>query len=92
MFEKRFTDMTDEEVNGMSLQEYEIHKEKNKQHNAWYVAKVIKGRIHDAPVLSEYITFIVSDKPDAACSSLIKNCCMSIPRKTVSRLKKAFLA
>ena len=26
--------------------------------------KVIKGRIHDAPVLSEYITSIVSDKPN----------------------------
>ena len=39
-------------MNGMSLQVYEIHKEK-KQDNAWYVAKVIKERIHDAPVLSE---------------------------------------
>ena len=28
-FEKIFTDMTDEEVNGMSLQEYEIHKGKD---------------------------------------------------------------
>ena len=55
--------MTDEEVNGMSLQEYEIYEEKRMQDNAWYVAKVIKDRIHDAPVLSEYITSIVSDKP-----------------------------
>ena len=55
--------MTDEEVNGMSLQEYEIHKEK-RQDNAWYAEKVIKGRIHDAPVLSKYITSIVSDKPN----------------------------
>ena len=60
---KRFTDMTDEEVTSMSLQEYEIHKEK-KQNNAWYVAKVIEGRIYDAPVLSEYITSFVSDKPN----------------------------
>ena len=60
---KRFTDMTDEEVTSMSLQEYEIHKEK-KQNNAWYVAKVIEGRIYDAPVLSEYITSVVSDKPN----------------------------
>ena len=36
-------------------------KEK-RQDSAWYVEKVIKGRIHDAPVLSEYITYIVSDK------------------------------
>ena len=35
---------------------------KKKQDNAWYVAKVIKGRIHDAPVLSEYIKSIVSDR------------------------------
>ena len=27
-FEKIFTDMTDEEMNGMNLQEYEIHKGK----------------------------------------------------------------
>ena len=47
--------ITDEEVNGISLQEYEIHKGK-KQDNAWYVEKIIKGRIRDAPVLSEYIT------------------------------------
>ena len=50
--------MTDEEVNGTNLQEYEIHKGK-KQDNAWYVEKVIKGRIHDAPVLSEYISDIL---------------------------------
>ena len=55
--------MTDEEMNGMNLQEYEIHKGK-RQDTAWYVEKVIKGRIHDAPVLSEYITSIVSDKPN----------------------------
>ena len=34
------------------------------QDNVWYVAKVIKEIIYDAPVLSEYITSIVSDKPD----------------------------
>ena len=38
-------------------------KEK-KQDNAWFVEKVIKGRIHDAPVLSEYITSVVSGKPN----------------------------
>ena len=38
-------------------------KEK-KQGSAWYVEKVIKGRIRDAPVLSEYITSIVSDIPN----------------------------
>ena len=40
-----------------------VIKEKT-QDNTWYVEKVIKGRIHDAPVLSEYITSIVSDKPN----------------------------
>ena len=55
--------MTDEEVNGMSLQEYELYEEKRMQDSAWYVAKVIKERIHDAPVLREYITSVVSDKP-----------------------------
>ena len=34
------------------------------QDSAWYVEKVIQGRIHDAPVLSDYITSIVSDKPN----------------------------
>ena len=38
-------------------------KEK-RQDNAWYVEKVIKGRIRDAPVLREYITSIVSEKPN----------------------------
>ena len=55
--------MTNEEVNGMNLQGYEIHKGK-RQDNAWYEEKVIKGRIHDAALLSEYITSIVSDKPN----------------------------
>ena len=38
-------------------------KEK-RQDTAWYVEKVIKGRIHDDSALSEYITSIVSDKPN----------------------------
>ena len=57
---KRSADMTDEKVNGMSLQEHEIYEEKRMQDNAWYVAKVRKERIHYAPVLSKYITSVVS--------------------------------
>ena len=34
------------------------------QDDDWYVANFIKERIHDAPVLSECITSIASDKPD----------------------------
>ena len=64
---------------------------KKKQDNAWYVAKVIKGRIHDAPVLSEYIISIVSDKP---YDMFFYNQKLSheYSKRTVSQLKKAFLA
>ena len=82
--------LADEEVNGMSLQEYEIHKEK-RQDNARYIEKVIKGRIHDAPVLNECITSIVSDKPDDLFF-FNQKLLHDYSKKNVSRLKKAYLA
>ena len=47
----------------MSLEEYENYEEMRIQSNAWYVSKILQERIQDAPVLSEYISSIVSDKP-----------------------------
>ena len=34
------------------------------ENNAWDVAKEVKERIHDAPVLKEYITAYLTMKPE----------------------------
>ena len=62
---------------------------KKKQDNARYVEKVIKGRNRDAPVLSEYTTSIVSDKPN---DLFFFNQKLLHEYSKKSRLKKAFLA
>ena len=60
---QRFEGMNEDEIQSMSLKEYENYKEVRIQSNAWHVSKIIQERIQDAPVLSEYISSIVSDKP-----------------------------
>ena len=55
--------MNEDEIQSMSLKEYENYEEMRIQSNAWYVSKSIQERIQDAPVLIEYISSIVSDKP-----------------------------
>ena len=55
--------MNADEIQSMSLEEYENYEEMRMQCNAWYVSKIVQERIQDAPVLSEYISSIVSDKP-----------------------------
>ena len=37
---------------------------KQQENNAWDVAKEVKERIHDAPVLKEYITAYLTMKPE----------------------------
>ena len=61
---KRFEGMSEDEIQSMSLKEYECYEEMRMQSNAWYVSKIIQERIQDAPVLNEYISSFVSDKPN----------------------------
>ena len=61
---KRFEGMSEDEILSMSLKEYECYEEMRMQSNAWYVSKIIQERIQDAPVLNEYISSFVSDKPN----------------------------
>ena len=46
----------------MSLQEYEQYEESGVHKNVWHAAEIIKDRIQDAPVLSDYIKSFVSDQ------------------------------
>ena len=48
--------MTEEEVQSMSVKDFQEYEKKRMENNAWEVANEVKARIHDAPVLSEYIT------------------------------------
>ena len=56
--------MNEDEIQSESLKEYEIYEEIRMQSNAWYVSKIIQERIQDVPVLSDYISSSVSDKPN----------------------------
>ena len=55
--------MNEDEIQSMNLKEYENYEEMRIQSNAWYVSKIIQERIQGAPVLFEYISSIVLDKP-----------------------------
>ena len=56
---KRFEGMSEDEIQSMSLKEYECYEEMRMQSNAWYVSKIIQERIQDAPVLNEYIHLFI---------------------------------
>ena len=47
----------------MSLKEYENYEQIRIQSNALYVSKIIQEKIQDTPVLSEYISSFVLNKP-----------------------------
>ena len=51
---KCFQGMTEEEVQSMSVKDFQEYEKKRMENNAWEVANEVKARIHDAPVLSEY--------------------------------------
>ena len=55
--------MNEDEIQSMSLKEYESYEEIRMQSDAWYSSRIIQERIQDAPVLSEYISSFVSNKP-----------------------------
>ena len=61
---KRFEDLNEDEVQAMSLQDYETYEKHRMEYNAWHVAEEITRRIDDAPVLDSYITAILSKKPE----------------------------
>lgn len=63
---KRFEDLTQEEVDAMSVKEFEAYEKKRMEKNAWSVAQNIAARIDDTPVLGNYITALISDRPDDA--------------------------
>ena len=49
----------------MSVKDFQEYEKKRMENNAWDVLKVkVKERIHDAPVLKEYITAYLTMKPD----------------------------
>lgn len=60
----RFYDKSDEDIEKMTLAEYETHEDKRMERNAWRVAHDIALRIDDAPVLSEYIRGFVTEKDE----------------------------
>ena len=48
--------MTGEEVQSLSVKDFQEYEKKRMENNAWEVANEVKARIHDASVLSEYTT------------------------------------
>lgn len=50
----RFHDKSDEEIEKMTLKDYEKHEDERIERNAWRVANEIALRIDDAPILSDY--------------------------------------
>ena len=48
----------------MSVKDFQEYEKKRMENNAWDVAKEVKERIHDAPVLKEYITAYLTMKPE----------------------------
>ena len=61
---KCFEGMTEDEVKSMSVKDFQEYEKKRMENNAWDVAKEVKERIHDAPVLKEYITAYLTMKPE----------------------------
>lgn len=50
----RFHDKSDEEIEKMTLKDYEKHEDERIERNTWGVANEIALRIDDAPILSDY--------------------------------------
>lgn len=59
---QRFDDLSDEEVQNMTLSSYEQYEDNRMERNAWRVSQDIASRIDDAPVLSSYIKSLVTEK------------------------------
>ena len=63
----RFHDKSDEEIEKMTLKDYEKHEDERIERNAWRVVNEIALRIDDALVLSDYIykVFVTEKDMDA---------------------------
>jgi hypothetical protein len=62
----KFYGLTDEQIESMSLQEYEAHEAARMEKNAWYVTNELRLRIDGAPVFNEYIHAYTTEKVDEA--------------------------
>ena len=87
--EKRFEGMTPEEIDGMSLNEYEEYEEGRMERNAWMVAEEVQKRVDDTLVLSEYITAYKSQKRRKFFSSM-KNICQVIRSAPLTMPERRF--
>ena len=57
-----FQGMTEDEVKSMSVKDFQEYEKKRMENNAWDVTNEVKERIHDAPVLKEYITEFLTSR------------------------------
>ena len=60
----RFDDLSDEEVQNMTLKSYELYEDNRMERNAWRVVQDVASLIDDAPVLSSYIKSFVTEKEE----------------------------
>ena len=61
---KRFNRMSKEQISLLSLQDYEAHEAQRMEKNAWRITNQVAERIDGAPVLSEFIHGIESQRPE----------------------------
>ena len=86
--EKRFEGMTPEEIDGMSLNEYEVYEEGRMERNAWMVAEEVQKRVDDTPVLSGSLP--TSHKKRRKCFSSMKNICQVIRSAPLTMPERRF--
>ena len=61
---KRFEDVTQKEKLKMNFDEFCKYEEKRMAKNAWAVAKEIRDRLDDAPVMGEYVKSFLAEEDD----------------------------
>lgn len=66
--------MQEEEIQAMSLEEYENYEKDRMARNAWYASEEVSGRIDDAPVFKEYIQSRVSESTDKMYIFILITC------------------
>ena len=60
---KRFEGMTEDDIEQMTLDQYELYEKTRMEENFWYVTRELADRIDGAPVLGKYIKAFVSEQP-----------------------------
>lgn len=61
-FYKKCDDISDEELESLSLEQYEKYEKERMQKNAWRVAEMVKERIDDAPALGSFLVGLLAEK------------------------------